>query len=69
MFSTKYKSLAADILDNPDKYKVDPVEKLARTIDKMEDNKRKQMAQAERSIQGESKEGNRGYGEGRRMGD
>ena len=69
MFDTKYKSLAAQILANTDAYIVDPAEKMERTLNKLVENKNKLVAQAERSIQGEIVENNRGYGEGRKMGD
>ena len=69
MFDTKYQALAAKILADTDAYIVNPGEKMQRTLDKLVENKNKQVAQAERSIQGEMVEHNRGYGEGRKMGD
>jgi len=58
--------LIASILNNPSKHQVNRAEKMNATIDKMVDNLLKTEAQDKGAL---INSGNRGYGQGRRMGD
>ena len=66
-----FKSLAASIVGNLQDHQVNRAEKMDRTIDKMCSNVKKKEEQINKAI----KDGvitdisNRGYGEGRKMGD
>ena len=61
------------ILQNPSAHQVNRADKMDKTIDVMVSNKQKQIDEAqlyiEQSTGDVQPEGNRGYGEGRKMGD
>ena len=63
------KALANDVLDNMQKYTVNPVEKMDRTIDKMCDN---HMVKIKKGMKAHMREHDaaavRGYGENRKLG-